>query len=72
MHYNNTQKEFLFGNSATSHKVIIFASEQALQLLIKLSKQEDIHREIANIIALFLIASNEINNSMEKDDRCTL
>ncbi|CAF1054997.1 unnamed protein product [Rotaria sordida] len=35
MHYNNTQQEFLFCNSATPHKIIAFASEQALELLSK-------------------------------------
>jgi len=34
--------------------------------LVKLSKQKNILRQIANIIALSLIPSNEINNSMEK------
>ena len=34
--------------------------------LVKLSKQENIRRQIANIISLPLIPPNEINNSMEK------
>ena len=40
--------------------------------LVKLSKQENIRRQIANIISLPLIPSNEINNSMEKiiDELC--
>ncbi|CAF4882815.1 unnamed protein product, partial [Rotaria magnacalcarata] len=33
MCYNNSKKEFLFCNSPTPHKVIAFASEQALKLL---------------------------------------
>ncbi|CAF4328575.1 unnamed protein product [Rotaria sp. Silwood2] len=40
--------------------------------LVKLSKEENIRRQIANIIALPLIPTNEINNSMEKiiDELC--
>ena len=40
--------------------------------LVKLSKQENIRRQIANIISLPLISPNEINNSMEKiiDELC--
>jgi hypothetical protein len=33
MHYNNTKQEFLFCNSPASHKVVAFASKQALKLL---------------------------------------
>ena len=40
--------------------------------LVKLSKQENFRRQIANIISLPLIPLNEINNSMEKiiDELC--
>ena len=40
--------------------------------LVKLSKQENIRRQIVNIISLPLIPPNEINNSMEKiiDELC--
>ena len=33
MSYNNTKQEFLFCDSPTPHKIIAFASEQALKLL---------------------------------------
>ena len=33
MHYKNTEQQFLFCNSSTSHKVIGFASESALKFL---------------------------------------
>ncbi|CAF4835054.1 unnamed protein product, partial [Rotaria sp. Silwood1] len=111
MYYKNLKQEFLFCNSPTPRKVIAFASEQGLKLLVfeqgminaindifphalvkgchfhyaqniwkkvkksnlvTLSKEENICRQIANIVALPLIPPNEVYNSTEKiiDELC--